>query len=128
MTELLTAQETRKILRLGKNAIYDLARARKIEYVKIGGKILFPREAIEKFIRQNTIPAARNYFSMNRFGFRQHPGSRSVEPDHDELTEGINQDGPHFSPPARKLDHNLTKDNPNSPAILEPESERGEYE
>ncbi len=118
--ELLTAQEARKLLRLGKNAIYDLARQRKLEHVKIGGKILFPREAIEKFIRQNTIPAARNYFSMNRFGFRQHPGSRSVEPDHDEFTEGINQDSPQFSPPVRKIDHSLTKGNPKNGKGIEP--------
>lgn len=124
--ELLTAQEARKLLRLGKNAIYDLAKQRKLEYVKIGGKILFPREAIEKFIRQNTIPAARNYFSMNRFGFRQHPGSRSVDPDHEELSEGINQYGPHYSPPVRKIDHSLTKDNPKKSSALESESERGE--
>ncbi|MDH7513513.1 MAG: helix-turn-helix domain-containing protein [Clostridiales bacterium] len=118
--ELLTAQEARKLLRLGKNAIYDLARQRKLEHVKIGGKILFPREAIEKFIRQNTIPAARNYFSMNRFGFRQHPGRRPIEPDHDELTEGINQDSPHYSPPAGKIDHSLTKDNPKNEEGIEP--------
>ena len=29
--DLLTAQEARKLLRLGKNAIYDLARDRKLE-------------------------------------------------------------------------------------------------
>ncbi|MCX7974067.1 MAG: helix-turn-helix domain-containing protein [Candidatus Aminicenantes bacterium] len=124
--DLLTAKEARKILRLGKNAIYDLARQRKLEYVKIGGKILFPREAIEKFIRQNTIPAARNYFSMNRLRFRQYPGSRSIEPDHEEFSEGINQDSPHCSSPIKKIDHSLTKGNPNKLPGLESESERGE--
>lgn len=50
MTELLTAQETRKILRLGKNAIYDLARARKIEkaLIKLEAKVVELREKIKK--------------------------------------------------------------------------------
>jgi len=126
--DLLTAQEARKLLRLGKNAIYDLARDRKLEYVRIGNKLLFPRHAIEAFIRSHTIPAVRNYFSMNHRAFGHYPGNRAFDKNHKQFSEGINQDGPHFSPPARKLDHNLTKDNPNSPAILEPESERGEYE
>lgn len=127
MTELLTAQEARKILRLGKNAIYDLARARKIEYVKIGNKLLFPKEAIEKFIQQNTIPAARNYFSMNGRRFRHNnPGSRAVDPNHEELPESINQDSPHYSPPGQKLNQVFTKDNPKNFAFSESESKRGE--
>ncbi|MBC7349627.1 MAG: helix-turn-helix domain-containing protein [Candidatus Aminicenantes bacterium] len=102
LPELLTAQEARKILRVGKNTIYDLARGRKLEYIKIGGKILFQREAIEKFIRQHTIPAARNFFSVDRARFRKHAGGRVLNPYKKDFSESIDQDCSHSFRPVRK--------------------------
>jgi len=103
MTELLTAQEVRKILRLGKNTIYDLARARKIEYVRVGSKLLFPKEAVEKFIRDHTVPASRNFFSMNGHRTRHYPGRGAVIEQPDEIAEKGNQDNSHSHPPDSSL-------------------------
>jgi excisionase family DNA binding protein len=110
--DLLTAQEARKLLRLGKNAIYDLARERKLEYVRIGGRILFPRAGIEEFIRANTVSPKRDFFSVNRRGFRKNPGHRTIIEQPDEITEKRNQDCSHFAPPDENLSPDLVNVNP----------------
>lgn len=59
---LLTAREVQARLRLGRNAVYALAREREISSVRIGAKVLFLEAEVEAFIRRNTVPAKRNFF------------------------------------------------------------------
>jgi excisionase family DNA binding protein len=44
---LLTAREVQARLRVGRNAVYELARKREITTIKIGTKIFFPQDEVE---------------------------------------------------------------------------------
>jgi excisionase family DNA binding protein len=52
-------------LRLGRNAVYALAREREISSVRIGAKVLFLEAEVEAFIRRKTVPAKRNFFGSH---------------------------------------------------------------
>ena len=45
---ILTIPETAKILRIGRNSAYEAARRGQIPTVKIGKRLLVPREALER--------------------------------------------------------------------------------
>jgi len=64
---LLTAREVQARLRVGRNAVYELARNREITTVKIGTKILFPKDEVEAFVRRSTVPAKRNFLGSHRY-------------------------------------------------------------
>lgn len=49
--DVLTVEEARKRLRLGRNAIYDAIRNREVPSVRIGKRILVPRLAFEALLR-----------------------------------------------------------------------------
>lgn len=102
--DLLTAKEVRQILRIGLNSIYDLARARKIEYIRIGDRILFPRAAVEAFICANTVSPKRDFFSMNRRGLRNNQPQRGLPAENPEqLAESHKEDELHSSSPETSL-------------------------
>lgn len=56
----LTASEAAKILNLSRPTLYKLARENKLESIKIGGNLVFPKESIEKYasitIKDDDIP------------------------------------------------------------------------
>ena len=60
--ELLTQEEAIRLLRLDsldlkrpKEALRYLRRTGQIAYVKVCGKVLFPREALEEYVRRNLV-------------------------------------------------------------------------
>ncbi|MBN2251483.1 MAG: helix-turn-helix domain-containing protein [Candidatus Altiarchaeota archaeon] len=94
--DLLTVNEAKKVLRIGRNKVYDLARRRKILYVRIDGKFLFPRSAIEDFIRANVVAPARNHFSMkSKSRWNHEPRLRPVGEEPDHVPENGNHDESH---------------------------------
>lgn len=48
---LLTADETMKVLKIGKNALYELLHSGKLKAYRNGRVWRIPRQAIEEFIR-----------------------------------------------------------------------------
>jgi excisionase family DNA binding protein len=53
---LLTQQEAANILRISKTSLWRLRTQKKIKTVLVGGRVLFQKEEIEKFIADNTFP------------------------------------------------------------------------
>ncbi len=49
---VLTIPETAKILRIGRNSAYEAARRGQIPTIKIGKRLLVPREALERQLAQ----------------------------------------------------------------------------
>jgi len=67
MTDLLTPAQVRKEYKLGRDFLRGLVRDRKIPIIPLGGrKILLPRDGIEAYLRQKTIPAKRRFFGSYR--------------------------------------------------------------
>lgn len=54
---LLNIREASKLLNLGRQTLYNWASQRKIEFVKLGGRLLFRPAAIRKLIDANTVTA-----------------------------------------------------------------------
>ncbi|HAR95370.1 MAG TPA: hypothetical protein DCR97_05330 [Deltaproteobacteria bacterium] len=52
--EILSAKELSKYLKINEKKIYQLARESKLPYTKIGGKIAFAKELIDRWITQTT--------------------------------------------------------------------------
>lgn len=52
---LLTAEEVAQILRVPRSTIYELARNRRIPFVKVGRRTLFERESLLDWIAAHTI-------------------------------------------------------------------------
>lgn len=48
--DVLTVEEARKRLRLGRNAIYDALARKEIPSIRIGRRILVPRLALERML------------------------------------------------------------------------------
>ena len=58
--ELLTADEAAALIRLPRSSVYELARNRRIPFVRIGRRILFVRAAlIQWVIDEMTVPRNR---------------------------------------------------------------------
>ncbi len=53
LTEFLTTKELAELLRIKERKVYDLASSGKIPCTRATGKLLFPRQAIESWIKQN---------------------------------------------------------------------------
>ena len=51
--ELLTAQETAEVLRVGHNAIYELLKSGKLKGFRVGRVWKIPKEAVEEYIRNS---------------------------------------------------------------------------
>lgn len=53
---LMTAQEVAELLRVPRSTIYELARSRRIPFVKVGRRTLFVPQALLAWIAAQTIP------------------------------------------------------------------------
>ena len=56
-TELLTAKEVAKQLRVTDIYIYDLVNSRKIDVILVGRKRYFTQEIIDKYLKEHTLQA-----------------------------------------------------------------------
>ena len=56
-TELLTAKEVAKQLRVTDIYVYDLINTRKIDAILVGRKRYITQEAVDKFIKEHTLEA-----------------------------------------------------------------------
>ena len=52
---LLTAAEVSQILRVPRSTVYELARNRRIPFLKVGRRILFDPELLRRWIAQQTV-------------------------------------------------------------------------
>lgn len=55
--DVLTAGETAKLLRLGRNAVYDQLRTGAIPSIKLGKRLLVPKAALRRLLEQAENPA-----------------------------------------------------------------------
>lgn len=55
MNNLLTIQETASCLRISVSTLYRWVHQKKIEYVKIGSRVMFSEECLNKLIENNTV-------------------------------------------------------------------------
>lgn len=55
MNNLLDIQQTADYLHISVSTLYRWVHQKKIEYVKIGSRVLFSQENLEEFIRINTV-------------------------------------------------------------------------
>ena len=53
---LMTAQEVSELLRVPRSTIYELARSRRIPFVKVGRRTLFVQQALLEWIASQTVP------------------------------------------------------------------------
>jgi excisionase family DNA binding protein len=53
---LMTAQEVSELLRVPRSTIYELARSRRIPFVKVGRRTLFAQQALLEWIAAQTVP------------------------------------------------------------------------
>ncbi len=47
---LLTPEEFKKLIGIGRNSVYGLLEARKIKSIRVGRKILIPRSELQDFL------------------------------------------------------------------------------
>jgi excisionase family DNA binding protein len=52
---LTTAQEVAELLRIPRSTVYELARSRRIPFLKVGRRTLFARQALLDWIASQTI-------------------------------------------------------------------------
>jgi excisionase family DNA binding protein len=52
---LLTAQEVAELLRVPRSTVYELARARRIPFVKVGRRTLFVPQALREWIAAQSV-------------------------------------------------------------------------
>ncbi len=55
MNNLLSVQDAACYLHISSSTLYRWVHCKKIEYVKIGSRVLFTKESLEIFIQNNTI-------------------------------------------------------------------------
>ena len=55
--ELLDSREAAKLLRCNRATVYNLAKARQLDVIIMGGRRWFTQEAVDKFIKEHTLPA-----------------------------------------------------------------------
>jgi len=63
---LLTAQEVAELLRVPRSTIYELARARRIPFMKIGRRTLFVPEALRDWIAAESVTPWANAAGIAR--------------------------------------------------------------
>jgi excisionase family DNA binding protein len=56
---LLTAAEVSEILRVPRSTVYELARARRIPFLKVGRRTLFDPELLREWIARQNVPPRR---------------------------------------------------------------------
>ncbi len=56
---LLTAAEVSEILRVPRSTVYELARARRIPFLKVGRRTLFDAELLREWIARQHVPPRR---------------------------------------------------------------------
>ena len=56
---LLTAAEVSEILRVPRSTVYELARARRIPFLKVGRRTLFDPEMLREWIARQNVPPRR---------------------------------------------------------------------
>jgi len=56
---LLTADEVSRILRVPRSTVYELARNRRIPFLKVGRRTLFDQELLRQWIAQQTVRPRR---------------------------------------------------------------------
>jgi excisionase family DNA binding protein len=54
-SRLLTAAEVSQILRVPRSTVYELARSRRIPFLKVGRRTLFEPETLRQWIKQQTV-------------------------------------------------------------------------
>lgn len=52
--DVLTAAEVQAILKIGRNSIYKLIQNNKIKHIRVGKKILIPKQYLIEFLQTNT--------------------------------------------------------------------------
>lgn len=55
-TKLLTVDEARNILRVGRNVMYDLTKT-SLPHIKVGKQIRIPQDELMQWIKQNIVVA-----------------------------------------------------------------------
>ncbi len=58
-TRLLTAAEVSEILRVPRSTVYELARSRRIPFLKVGRRTLFEPQLITEWIATQNVPPRR---------------------------------------------------------------------
>lgn len=58
-TRLLTAAEVSEILRVPRSTVYELARSRRIPFLKVGPRTLFDPHLITEWIATQNVPPQR---------------------------------------------------------------------
>jgi len=58
-SRLLTAAEVSQILRVPRSTVYELARTRRIPFLKVGRRTLFEPELLSEWIAQQTVRPRR---------------------------------------------------------------------
>ena len=51
----MTAQEVAELLRIPRSTVYELARNRRIPFLKVGRRILFARQSLLDWIEDRTV-------------------------------------------------------------------------
>lgn len=52
--DVLNASEVQVILKIGKNSTYKLIKENKIKHIRVGKKILIPKQYLIEFLQSNT--------------------------------------------------------------------------
>jgi excisionase family DNA binding protein len=66
---LATPKQAAEILGLSDGQIRDLLRHYRIPYVRVGSRKLIPRDAIQSFVNDNTVPSCRVETQAHAFAF-----------------------------------------------------------
>ena len=53
-SDVLTAKDLYEILPIGRNAIYKLLKDNTIKHIRVGNKILIPKQYLIEFLQSNT--------------------------------------------------------------------------
>lgn len=56
---LMTAQEVAELLRIPRSTVYELARARRIPFLKVGRRTLFAQQTLLEWIAAQTVEPRR---------------------------------------------------------------------
>jgi excisionase family DNA binding protein len=67
---LITVPETAHVLRITRKAVYDLLRAGRLPYIRVGRRIRIDHAALMQFVQQHTVPAVTP--SVRRWRRRSH--------------------------------------------------------
>lgn len=84
--EIMTVEEVAAYLNLAPTTIYKKVEAREIPYAKIGNLLRFPKDAIDRWIAQNTRPPRESLFDEfarlhSKYHFKKWLESKGVKPE-----------------------------------------------